>query len=133
MEIWRDIKGYEGLYQVSNYGKVRSLDRTTFANSRWGKVRSMNFKGRIIKQFVGKNGYMKVSLCKDGKVHSKDVHRLVYEAFIREIVEGMQVNHIDENKTNNKVENLNLLTPKENSNWGTAIERMKKTKRLRNV
>jgi len=133
MEIWRDIEGYEGLYQVSNYGRVRSLDRTTFANSRWGKVRSMNFKGRIIKQFVGKNGYMKVSLCKDGKVHSKDIHRLVYEAFIGEIVEEMQVNHIDENKTNNKVENLNLLTPKENTNWGTAIERMKKTKRLRNV
>ena len=130
MEEWRDIKGYEGLYQVSNEGRVKSLDRIVTANSRWGKTRKMMFKGRDVKQFIGENGYFKVSLCKNGKPISKDVHRLVYEAFNGKILDNMQVNHIDENKTNNTLSNLNLLTPKENTNWGTAIERMKETKRL---
>lgn len=132
MEIWKDIIDYENLYKVSNEGNVKSVDRLIEANSRWGVQRVMFYKGKPLKQFVGKNGYLKVTLSKNGTVKSKDVHRLVYEAFNGRIQDDMQVNHIDENKSNNHIENLNLLTPKENTNWGTAIDRMKRTKRLRN-
>lgn len=131
MEYWRDIKGYEGLYEISNEGKVRSTDRIIVGKSRWGGLRKMRFNGKEITQFKGNNGYMKVTLSKDGKLKSKDVHRLVYEAFNGEIPENLQVNHIDENKTNNSIENLNLLSPKENTNYGTGIERMKKSKQKR--
>lgn len=131
MEEWKDILGYEGLYQVSNEGRVRSLDRIVVANSRWGVLREMLFKGKIIKQFVGNNGYMKVSLSKNSKTNSKDVHRLVYEAFYGTIDSNLQVNHKDECKVNNKLENLELLTPKDNTNYGTHNERMKESKRLR--
>lgn len=130
-EKWADIIGFENLYEISNLGNVRSKDRIVEANSRWGVIRKMLFKGKPIKQFVGNNGYSKVSLCKDAKPISKDVHRLVYIAFNGEIPEGMFVNHIDENKKNNRLDNLNLLTPKENTNYGTGINRMKETKRKR--
>ncbi len=130
MEIWKDILGYEGLYQVSNYGNVRSVDRYVEANSRWGVLRKMLFKGKEIKQFLGNSGYLKASLSKNGKVSSKDTHRMVYEAFNGIIPENMQVNHKDENKKNNNISNLEILTPKENTNYGTHNERMKQTKRL---
>ena len=131
MEEWKDIKGYEGLYQVSNEGNVKSVDRIVVANSRWGSAREMLFKGRMIKQSSTSSGYLKVQLSKNGVVSNKDVHRIVYEAFNGTIPDGMQVNHKDECKTNNKLENLELLTPKENSNYGTGIERMKQSKKKR--
>ena len=131
MEEWKDIKGYERLYQVSNEGNVKSVDRIVAANSRWGSAREMLFKSKMIKQFLGMNGYMKVSLSKNGVIKSKDVHRMVYEAFCGTIDNDLQVNHKDECKTNNKLENLELLTPKENTNYGTHNERMKESKRKR--
>lgn len=110
MEIWRDIKGYEGLYQVSNEGKVKSLKR---------KI--------ILKQQTIKCGYLRVNLWKNGKCKHKIVSVLVYETFIGDIPENMQVNHIDENKSNNKIENLNLLTSQDNNNWGTRNERSRQS------
>ena len=130
-EKWIDIIDFENLYEISNLGNVRSKDRIIEANSRWGVMRKMLFKGKALKQFVGKNGYAKVSLCKGSKPISKDVHRLVYESFNGKITGNMQVNHIDENKLNNRLNNLNLLSPKDNTNYGTHNERMKKTKRKR--
>ena len=122
IEIWKDVFGFEGLYQVSNLGKVRSLDR--YANSGIG-IRF--YKGRLLKPGKDSYGYLKVNLSKDGKKTTFWVHRLVYEAFNGKIQEGMQVNHIDEDKTNNSIDNLNLMTPKENINWGTCIERRAKS------
>ena len=131
MELWRDIRGYEGLYQVSNYGRIRSLDR--MVKGRCGGLQLK--RGKIMILEKGRNGYIRVSLKKDGKYKHHSVHRLVYETFIGTIPEGMQVNHIDEDKTNNFVfvnpdgsvdlekSNLNLMTPKENINWGTGHER----------
>lgn len=130
-EKWIDIIDFENLYEISNLGNVRSKDRIIEANSRWGVMRKMLFKGKALKQFVGKNGYAKVSLCKGSKPISKDVHRLVYESFNGKITGDMQVNHIDENKLNNRLNNLNLLSPKDNTNYGTHNERMKETKRKR--
>ena len=110
MEIWRNIKNYEGLYQVSNLGRVRSL--------KYNKV-------KLLKTNINSDGYYNVKLYKDGVTKSFRVHRLVWETFNGDIPEGMQVNHINEIKTDNKIENLNLLTPRENHTWGTCVKRIK--------
>lgn len=73
------------------------------------------------------DGYLHVVLSKDNKQTTLNVHRLVYEAFNGKIPEGMQVNHIDEDKSNNSLNNLNMMTPKENTNWGTGNERRAKS------
>lgn len=111
-EEWRDIVGYEGLYQVSNTGKVMSL-----GNGICNSIR------KILKLDKQRQGYMLVCLYKNGVKKSYPVHRLEYEAFYGRIPQGMQVNHINEIKSDNRLENLNLMTPKENTNWGTAIQR----------
>ncbi len=129
MDIWKDVKDYEGYYQVNDKGDIKSLDREFEAPCRWGGKRIMKYKGRIVKQSSTSSGYLKVQLSKNSVKTNKDVHRVVYEAFNGTIPDGMQVNHKDENKHNNCISNLELLTPKENSNYGTGIERMKATKR----
>ena len=105
---------YTGLYQCSNTGLVRSLNY-----GRTGKIELLN-------QQQHKNGYLFVGLWKSMNNKCISVHRLVYETFVGEIPQGMQVNHINEDKTDNRLENLNLMTPKENINWGTANERRSK-------
>ena len=121
IEEWRDAQWYEGLYQVSSLGRVRSLDRY---ESCYGGTRLR--KGRVLRPKKNNGGYLQVDLCKEGKPTCFLVHRLVWEAFNGKIPEGMQINHIDEDKLNNTIENLNLMTPKENINWGTCIERSSK-------
>lgn len=122
IEEWRSIEGYEELYEVSSLGRVRSCDR--FVNSNGG---TRLHKGKVLKPGMDRVGYLHVFLCKDGKPTYFLVHRLVLEAFNGKIPEGMQVNHIDEDKSNNSLNNLNLMTPKENTNWGTGIERKAKS------
>lgn len=120
-EIWKDIKGYERLYQVSNLGRVRSLSRMCVC----GKGFSL-YKGKMLKLHKDHKGYLRAHLSKNGKSKLYFVHRLVWEAFNGELPKGMleiQVNHINEDKTDNRLENLNLMTPKENANWGTGRER----------
>lgn len=123
-EIWKDIKGYEGIYQVSNLGRVRRIKGWETIGM-YGQIIKRQSNG-IIQGYKGKrqNDYWRVQLRKDGKTIKKTVHQLVYEAFVGEIPDGMQVNHIDENKDNNRLDNLNLMTPKENSNWGTRTDRI---------
>lgn len=118
-EIWKDIKGFEGLYQVSNLGQVKSLER--FRKGENGSL--VTVKEKILKPQINSNGYYQVGLCKNSKVKRYMVHRLVYEAFNGQIPEDLQVNHINEVKTDNRLENLNLMTCKENNNWGTRNER----------
>ena len=108
-EEWRDIEGYEGLYQVSNLGRVRSL------NCRGHK----GCIGILTPRLDGK-GYEMVALYKEGKARNTKVHRLVAQAFIPNPNNYPQVNHKDENKTNNIVENLEWCTGKYNSNYGTG-------------
>ena len=109
-EVWKDIDGYEGSYQVSNYGRVRSKDRVSFSGRK--------LKGRVLKQKVNK-GYYVIGLYKDGKQFGETVSRLVANAFIPNSENKPEVNHIDENKANNHANNLEWVTPKENSNHGT--------------
>lgn len=110
MEIWKDIKDYEGLYQVSNYGNVRSLIKRT------GSI-------IILKPDKTQSGYFRVTLCKNYERKRYMVHRLVAEAFIPNPNNLPQVNHKDENKTNNRLDNLEWCTPKYNINYGTCIKR----------
>ena len=120
MEEWKSIPGYEGLYEVSSYGRVRSLDRYDSRNC----LRS----GCILKQKNNGNGYLICSLSKNGIVKNKYIHRLVAEAFIPNPSNIKDVNHKDEDKTNNIVDNLEWCDHKYNCNYGTKIEREIRTK-----
>lgn len=110
-EIWKDVLEYEGLYQVSNLGRVRSL---------------YNRNIKILKAQKNKNGYLHLGLKKDGKVKNFLVHCLVWEVFKGKKPEGYEVNHINEDKTDNRLCNLNLMTRKENCNHGTRNRRIGK-------
>lgn len=119
-EVWKDISGYEGYYQVSNFGRIKSLKRTL----EYSDGRVVTRRERIRKPLLSK-GYHLMYLSKGDKQKYFSVHRLVAEAFIPNVEGKPQVNHIDENKTNNNVDNLEWSTSKENSNWGTRNERIK--------
>lgn len=106
MEIWRDVVGYEGLYQVSNKGRVRSLDRIFEMRHKSNKMIKVFKKGVILKMHKCNSGYLKVTLF--GKNYM--VHRLVANAFIPNPDNLPCVNHKDENKTNNCVDNLEWCT-----------------------
>ena len=87
-------------------------------------------RNKWLKPLTLPSGYQMVLLSDNGKPKMYYIHRIVYETFSGSpIPEGMQVNHIDENKTNNHINNLNLMTPKENTNWGSGIERCAKARR----
>ena len=122
-EEWRDVVGYEGLYQVSNQGRVKSLERKVPHCSGGERIQ----KERILKQATTYNGYLLVSLCAGGKPKKVTVHRLVCEAFHKNHENKPCVNHIDENKTNNAASNLEWCTYEENNNHGTHKERVAKS------
>ena len=111
-EIWRDIEGYKGLYQVSNMGRVRSLDRwITYKDGR-----EALFKGKILHLNCNTSGYLEVNLCKQSKGKMIGVHRLVAQSFIDNVDNLPEVDHIDGDKTNNNVTNLRWVTHLDNCN-----------------
>lgn len=120
-EEWRDIPEYEGIYLISNLGRVKRLP----LGKQWPYRRTHN---NIRKQKIKNNGYLMVNLSKDNKVRWYQVHRLVAMAFIPNPGHLPFVNHKDETRTNNRVENLEWCTHQYNVNYGTARERMVKTK-----
>ena len=109
-EIWEDIEGYEGLYQVSNLGRVKSLDRYVKARSHSKEFK----KGKILKPRISQKGYLTVLLCKDNIGKEYRIHRLVALAFIPNPENKLEVNHIDGKKQNNCVDNLEWNTRSEN-------------------
>lgn len=119
-EIWKEIPNYEGLYQVSNLGNVRSMDRYIVGKDGIPQKR----KGVLMQKQVINSGYLVVGLRKDGKKKTKLLHRLVASAFIENPNSLKYVNHKDENKSNNCASNLEWCTPKYNANYGTAIEKL---------
>jgi hypothetical protein len=121
-EIWKDIEGYEDLYQVSNIGRVRSLDRIITYLNRWGFLSERRIKGVIMSPGVDTKGYEFVTLS-SGKHSLVRVHRLVAHAFVSGYFEGAVVNHKDENRRNNRADNLEWVTFAENLNYGTARQR----------
>lgn len=118
-EIWKDIKGYEGKYMVSSLGNVKTLRREYISGL--GLVKYT--EERLLTQHQSYNGYMRVSLCSDGKVINKLVHRLVAEAFNPNPYGLPQVNHKDEDKTNNIYTNLEWCSQEYNNEYGTRNER----------
>lgn len=106
-ERWEQIKDYEGLYEVSNLGRIRNKKT-----------------GRILKPLKNTNGYLRLDLCKNGIRRAAKVHRLVAEAFIPNPQNLPCVNHKDENKINNCLDNLEWCTYEYNNNYGTIKERI---------
>lgn len=115
MEIWKDIEGLEGCYQISNFGRVKSLERVA-ENGR--KVHE-----RILKTRVNKKGYEYVCVQKNKKRIAIKIHREVSKAFLPNPYNYLEVNHKDENKLNNHVNNLEWCDRKYNANYGTAVKR----------
>ena len=113
MEIWKDIPNYEGFYQVSNLGRIRSLNHSVLTGLKNSK--EVVKRGKIIKPNLCR-GYEKITLSKNNKRVSKQVHRLVAEAFIPNPDNKPQINHINGIKIDNKIENLEWCTSKENVN-----------------
>lgn len=119
-EEWRDIQGYEGLYQVSNLGRVRSCDR--FVKCGYGKNRTV--RQQIIKPSILNTGYYYVSLCREHTMKSFCVHRLEAIAFLPNPEKKKEIDHIDGNRLNNSLDNLRLVTPKENMNNPVTTQRV---------
>ena len=124
-EIWKDVAEYEGFYKVSNKGNVYSVGRVSSQGKKCG--------GLTLKPRNHRDGYLQVMLCKNGIRKNKLIHRLVAEAFIPNPESLPEVNHIDEVKGNNNIENLEWCTGKYNSNHGTRNERARKKVRAVNI
>ena len=122
-EIWKDVKGYEGLYQVSNLGRVKSLDHLV-KHRHEGRMALK--RSCMLKPKTKKNGYLFVCLSNESKLKYFHIHRLVAQEFIPNPENLPEVNHKDENKTNNCVENLEWCTHKYNNTYGTKIKRHQK-------
>ena len=114
-EIWKDIKGYEGLYQVSNNGNIRACKKVD--------LRGWNRKERSMSAQISDHGYYSIILHKDYIKRSFLVHRLVAEAFIENPNEYPVINHKDEDQLNNNMDNLEWCTQKYNVNYGTSQAR----------
>lgn len=122
-EEWKDIQGYEGLYQISDYGRVKSLSKRFLVSNQYGKNNGYRTqKSKILKPQLDKYGYLRVTLC-NNKHKLVQVHRLVGLAFVPNLQLLPLINHKDENKKNNVFNNLEWCTHKYNSNYGTSIQR----------
>ena len=120
MEEWRSVVGFEGFYEVSNKGRLRSVDRFSRC-SRGDKLRL--WKGRVLEtNTLGGRGYIYVSLSARGKISKLSLHRLVAKAFVPNPLDKPEVNHRDGNKLNNHVYNLEWLTESEHATYSYHVE-----------
>lgn len=129
MNEWKDIPGFEGYFQASTSGEIKSLERKILLSNGTTRIQHE----RILKQQLDKNGYLTVELNKNGKRKFCRVNRLIALTFIPndDPVHKTQVNHIKEfEKQNNNVYNLEWCTPKENSNYGTRTSRIAKSQSI---
>lgn len=115
-EVWKDIKGYEGLYQISNFGNVKALEKSV-----WNGKTNLYFPEIIRKPNFDKDGYLNITLSKNSKAKTFKIHRLVAKAFIDNPGNLPEVNHKDGNKSNNFVNNLEWITRSENQKHAFRI------------
>ena len=120
-EKWKDVLDYEGLYMVSNLGRVKHLPRTS-----GGGFGSRYIGEYLLKPKLEYNGYLRVGLSRNYKMRYVSVHRIVAQSFISNPYNYPVINHKNENKQDNRVENLEWCTSKYNSNYGTSIDRRRK-------
>ncbi len=123
LEVWKNIKGYEGLYQISNFGRVRSYDRIVTC---YGGIRTV--PGRIMTPPTDKDGYLRIGLVKNRHQKFFYVHRLVANAFLPNPNNYKSVNHIDENKKNNNADNLEWCTIRYNNLYNNKIYKLTASK-----
>lgn len=121
IEEWRPVEGYEGLYEVSNTGRVRSFDRYVK-----GKSYRLH-KGKVLSPGKNSRGYLSAVLSYNGKHKSITVHRLVAQAFLPNPDNLPEINHKDEDKTNNSVDNLEWCDHKYNNNYGSRKDKVRDT------
>jgi hypothetical protein len=114
MEIWKDVKGYEGLYEVSDLGRVRSVDRYVDQENN-GTMTRIFYPGKILKLRKDHNGYLTSKICNQSNTKYKKIHRLVAESFISNDDKKPLINHKNGVKGDNRVSNLEWVTAKENS------------------
>ena len=122
IEIWKDIPGYEGIYMVSTFGNIKSLDRYVIKSN---GVRQLKH-GKLLESQFNQDGYLQCKLCKDGKHKTVRVHRIVASVFIPNPDNLPEVNHKDCNRSNNHIENLEWATHKENVVYSTNLGHYKK-------
>lgn len=130
MEVWKVVKGFEGFYEVSNLGRVRSVERTVL----YKDGRKFNYKSILLKAGKDQRGYLQVGFNKNGANSTHRIHRLVAENFIPNHSINKEVNHIDGVKENNKLDNLEWVTSSENTKKGYELglfEKARKTARER--
>ena len=137
-EVWKDIKDYESLYQVSNLGRVKSLDRIVYQKNSFGNIQKNIYKGKILSLFEDKDGYLRVNLKKDKKMKQYGVHALVantflninkfkymeYEDLSKIDINRLQINHKNENKKDNCIDNLEFCTVAYNTNYGSREQKI---------
>lgn len=114
-EVWKDVLGYETHYEVSSYGRLRSKERA--APCKGGKTRQV--KAAFKKLFLNRQGYVITTLSLNGKLSTMTMHQLVAQAFIPGFIKGMMINHVDGDKTNNRVSNLEVSNPSHNMRHAT--------------
>ena len=138
IEVWKDIKGYEGLYQVSNLGRVKSLDRVVYQKNSFGNIQKNIYKGKILSLFEDRDGYLRINLKKDKKMKQYGVHVLVantflninnfkhmeYEDLSKIDINRLQINHKNENKKDNCIYNLEFCTVAYNTNYGSREQKI---------
>ena len=122
-EIWKDIKNYEGYYQASNFGKIRSIDRKIASGNK-----TKNLKGKILKASKNNKGYLQINLCVNNIRNKCLVHRLIAQTFMPNPNQLECINHKDENKANNHIENLEWCDYTYNNNYGTFKSRVSSSK-----
>lgn len=134
-ETWKDVVGYEGLYQVSNFGRVKSIEHYS-AVKRGDIVMNMKKPGRILQPLIRQHGYLGVQLYGRGGHATKNmktfsIHRLVAEAFIPNPDGLEEVNHINEDKQDNRMVNLEWISHKDNTNFGNTQKKRVATNRVK--
>lgn len=128
-EVWKPIIGYEGYYLISNLGNIKRAERTVTRKNRVN-IMPFTYKEKILTPKKSKFGYLRIGLTKDKIRKFYFIHRLVFETFIGEIIDGFEIDHINTDKSDNRLENLRMVTPKENRNNMMTLEHYKKANKI---